>query len=213
MLTPDLAIIMEAMRGSATTELAATGLALRARDTPTCWVLPLEQRDAPAAYPQVAPPAADASGNAQQAPQPAAAAADAAAGNAATSGAAQPAAASGAAAQPGQEPATAPQQQDQQQDQRPQQRDGATAAPPAEQKAAAASVGGAAGEARAAHPAEEHDDMFQLDEVRSQVAPFGISYSNRHDKLRCLQEHSHHLRHPLRGTSVNPWRLASSDGI
>jgi len=46
MLTPDLAIIVEAMRASSTTEVSASGLAMRCREGALQWVLPPEERDA-----------------------------------------------------------------------------------------------------------------------------------------------------------------------
>lgn len=169
MLTPDLAIIMEAMQGSATTELAATGLALRPRDNPSRWVLPVERRDAPAAYAQAAPAAADAAADAQQAARVAAAAPAALAPDAAAASTAKPAANSAAALQPGQGQASAAAQPQQQEQQHGRQAAAAPAEPKAADAAAAAAAGSAAGDAKAApaaHTAEEHDDMFQLDEVR-----------------------------------------------
>lgn len=188
MLTPDLAIIVEAMRGSATTELAATGLGLRPRDSPTRWVLPMEQRDAPAAYAQVVPPAASAEASPAQQALPDAAAPASEAGAAAAGGSAAAgytASAAGAAsdadmggaaqhataaperaAQPGQgqEPAPAEAAAQQPQRQQQEQQQSADMAAPATPVAAASS---AANDAKpvATSAAEEHDDMFQLDEV------------------------------------------------
>jgi hypothetical protein len=45
MLTPDLALIVEALQQSATVELSPDNLLIRARDTWSQWVLPAQQRD------------------------------------------------------------------------------------------------------------------------------------------------------------------------
>lgn len=55
MLTPDLAIVTEAMRGSSLTEISAPGVALRAVDNPRQWVLPANERDV-VQQPQSQPP-------------------------------------------------------------------------------------------------------------------------------------------------------------
>lgn len=185
MLTPDLAIIVEAMRGSATTELSANGLALRPREGATQWVLPAKQRDAPSAYHQVATsaaaaPAAAAAAQAAALYSPRDSAVTAAATSAEGAAAAAPGdppAAAGQAApasseQTGDPPATPAAQQSRQQ--------GNGDAPDAATSGSGASDPPAAGagaasglstpahaERRKADDELHEDDMFQLDEVRS----------------------------------------------
>lgn len=54
MLTPDLAIILRALRGSPVVETSADQLSIRARDGWQNWVLPEEQRDASVGAPKIA---------------------------------------------------------------------------------------------------------------------------------------------------------------
>ena len=54
MLTPDLAIILRALRGSPVVETSADQLSIRARDGWQNWVLPEDQRDASVGAPKIA---------------------------------------------------------------------------------------------------------------------------------------------------------------
>ncbi len=53
MLTPDLAIILRALRGSPVVETSADQMSIRARDTWRNWVLPEEERDASVRAPKI----------------------------------------------------------------------------------------------------------------------------------------------------------------
>ena len=173
MLTPDLAIIAEAMRGSSITEVSATGLALRCREGALRWVLPRDERDAsvqqsPAVTPGVA---AAAAGIASAEPfKPAAASKDAAAAPAPEAGyaaapavaladkqaeAAVPVAAGFGDAAADANAAAKPQQ-------------AAAAQPPLlPQPAAPRTPIPAVAAVRKADEELQEDDMFQLDEVPS----------------------------------------------
>ncbi len=55
MLTPELGIIVEAVRGSSITELSSSGAALRCREGAKQWVLPPQERHAALQSPEITP--------------------------------------------------------------------------------------------------------------------------------------------------------------